>query len=247
MQQNIQIYIDAYSNFILNHLLLAENVTGINVIQLTPTPTCQTFPTPSNGLLYTDLKDVFEGYTPIKLGDLSLAPTYEISLYFLCKEPKFSTMSAKVFFESYYQLTGEEYVIMTLHSQDTPITTSKLEASSLITCSLNLSLNHDYELYKVATKLIREMVIRFYSPKLTKMLEKQSTSPDSYPRKGLDAPKTTTTLGIIENPNELLSAEELEALSHILKGLPDSDSSEDTDSKDIASEKTDSHTDEMNP
>lgn len=179
MQQNIQIYIDAYSNFILNHLLLAENPTGINVIQLTPSPSVQTFPSTPNGLLYTDLEDLFKEHTPIKLGDLSIAPAYEISLYFLCKEPKFSTMSADVFYESYYQLTGEDYLIMTLHSQDTPITSSKLHASSLITCSLNLALNHDYKLYKIATELVRTMVIRFYSPELTKRLEKMAHSVSS--------------------------------------------------------------------
>lgn len=227
MQQNIQIYIDAYSNFILNHLLLAENPTGINVIQLTPTPSVQTFPSTSNGLLYTDLEALFKNHTPIKLGELAITPTYEISLYFLCKESKFSTMSVDVFYESYYQLTGEDYLIMTLHSQDTPITTSKLQASSLITCSLNLILNHDYEIYKAATKLVRKMVIRFYAPGLTKMLENTANSASTDSITSEEIPPTKVPINTIYNPLELLSPQELEALSHILDSMPITETEED--------------------
>lgn len=227
MQPNIQIYIDAYSNFILNHLLLAENPTGINVVQLSSVPSVQTFPSSSNGLLYTDLDIFSKGYTPIKLGTLSIAPTYEISLYFLCKEPKFSTMSADTFYESYYQLTEEDYLIMTLYSEDTPIKTSKLQASSLITCSLNLTLNHDYELYRTATEIIRKMVIRFYSPILTKALEA-----GDYPRTPVASPESATTTNeiyTVESPSELLSKEELEALSHVLAPVSEETQATDTD------------------
>lgn len=232
MQPNIQIYIDAYSNFILNHLLLAENPTGINVVQLTSVPSVQTFPSSSNGLLYTDLDIFSKDYTPIKLGTLSIAPTYEISLYFLCKEPKFSTMSAETFFDSYYQLTEEDYLIMTLYSEDTPIKVSKLQASSLITCSLNLTLNHDYELYKTATEIIRKMVIRFYSPILTKAFES-----GEYPRTTLASEEsaiTTNQINTIETPSDLLSKEELEALSHVLTPI-----SEDLNTPDLDNIKED--------
>lgn len=219
MQQNIQAYIDAYSNFILNHLLLAENPTGINIIQLAEVPQVHTLPSTPGGLLYKNLDYLFKNYTPIKLGNLSLASSYEISLYFLCTEPKFNIVSADVFFETYYQLTSTDYLIMTLHSHDTPVTTSKLEASSLITCSLNLSLQHDYDLYKKAVELIRKMVIRFYSP----ILNRESNTPqeNTLTKSSQHPPTPPIDEHIIEeqDPQSLLSSEELDALSHIFDNV----------------------------
>lgn len=226
MQENIQAYIDAYSNRILNHLLLAENPTGINIIQLAETPRVHTFPSTPGGLLYKDLDYLFKNYTPIKLGDLSLAPSYEISLYFLCTEPKFNIVSADVFFETYYQLTGTDYLIMTLHSQDTPITTSTIEASSLITCSLNLALQHDYELYKKAIELIRKMVIRFYSPILTRQPSPSSnTCSTESPQIPIAAEPIAEHTIEEQDPESLLSSAELDALSHVFDNVdstPDS-------------------------
>lgn len=205
----------------MNHLLLAENPTGINIVKLTSVPSVQTFPSCANGLLYTDLNIFSKGYTPIKLGTLSITPTYQISLYFLCKEPKFSTMSAETFYDSYYQLTEEDYLIMTLYSEETPIEISKLHSSSLITCSLNLTLNHDYELYKRATQIIRQMVIRFYSPILTKTLE-QDESPTSTSASEEIAVTDQTLDTTIGTPLNLLSKEELEALSQAFSTTSDS-------------------------
>lgn len=219
MQENIQAYIDAYSNFILNHLLLAENPTGINIIQLAEVPQFHTFPSAPGGLLYTDLDYLFKGYTPIKLGDLSLAPSYEISLYFLCTEPKFNIVSADVFFETYYQLTGTDYLIMTLHSLDTPITTSKLEASSLITCSLNLTLQHDYELYQKAVALVRKMVIRFYPPILNRQPSPSPHVASSESKQIPDAPPMTAHTIEEQDAESLLSSAELDALSHVFDNV----------------------------
>ncbi len=216
MQENIQAYIDAYSNFILNHLLLAENPKGVNVIELGPKPVALTFPTSPGGLNYTDLDYLFKDYSPIKLGDISVGPSYEISLYFLCTESKFNMVSADVFFDTYYQLTGSDYLIMTLYSHDTPVSTSKLDASSLATCSLNLGLQHDYEIYKVAVNLIRKMVIRFYSPTIGQTAE-LSTTADHYPPNPLPSTDTTKSEYDIneKSSSSILSPEELDALSQL--------------------------------
>lgn len=212
MQENVQSYIDAYSNFILNHLLLAENPTGINIIQLTNEPRAITLPSTRGGLFYTDLDYLFEGYHPVKLGDIVLAPSYAISLYFLCTEPKFTTVSADVFFDSYYQLTGSDYLIMTLYSEDNPITTTKLEASSLITCSLNLGLQHDYKLYKSALDLVRKAVIRFYVPQLN-LPDSSITGTD--PLSAHDNTSDDAALNDVSEPQDLLTTAELDALSHM--------------------------------
>ena len=210
MQQDIQNYIDAYSNFLLNHLLLAENPNNINIIRLDVTPSLETFTKLEDGVLYKDLEYLFKAYTPIKLGDLLVTPTSEIALYFLCKEPKFSNTSVEVFFDSYYQLKGSEYIIMMNHNLNTPNESVQLETSSLITYSLNLGRHHDYEIYKVASEIIRKTVIRFYSVGITKKIAESNESHNiaKYDMKSLDS---------TNSPADILSSQEIEALSRMFQ------------------------------
>ena len=181
MQPDLQFYIDTYSNLILNHLLLAENPTGINIIELTSIPNIKVLPTGSNELHYSKLDYLFSGYVPIEIGHLTTAKDYEISLFFMCnKDLKITTK--EVLYNSHYQLTGKDFLIMTLYTGENSkdlSTTDKLSNSSLLTCSLNLTLNQNFKIYEELAHLIRHFVIRFYAPSLNQLLENHSdTSTD---------------------------------------------------------------------
>ena len=72
------------------------------------------------------------------------------------------------------------------------------------------------------------MVIRFYSPILTKALES-----GDYPRNPVaseESAATTNQIYTVESPSELLSKEELEALSHVLDSVSEETQGSDTDS-----------------
>lgn len=177
MQQALQFYIDTYSNSILNHLLLAENTTGINIIELGAMPAVKILPTGSHELQFKNLGYLFDNYLSIELDRFTIDTNYEISLYFMCHDKALNISTKEALFNSHYQVTQKDFLIMTLYTGENSAALSskeKLMASSLLTCSLNLTLNQNYKFYEQVGLLVRQFVIHFYSPTLNQIVEKEN-------------------------------------------------------------------------